>query len=92
MNRDAKGKTVPSWTRYVEDIDAAGSLSGYKTSGSSYIGFGIYCSEEASVTFMPIENEEDITMTLLPGYHPISCKSVTTTDVKIQALFPYNPN
>lgn len=90
--RDAKGKTIPAWVRYIETIAASGSHTGYKASGGNvYIGFGIYCSEDAVVTFTPIDNSADITMTLVAGYHPIAVATVTTTDVAIQALFGYDP-
>jgi len=90
--RDAKGKTIPAWVRYIETIAASGAHTGYKSAnGNTYIGFGIYCSEDATVTFQPVDNSADITMTLLAGYHPIAVSTVTTTDVAIYALFPYDP-
>ncbi len=88
--QDAKGKFVPAWARYVEAIAAAGALAGYDVDGT-YIGFAIYCSEDAIVEFTPLENANSVTETLLAGYHPLACKSVTTTNVAIKALFAFKP-
>jgi hypothetical protein len=92
MSRDAKGRDYPAWVRCIETIDAAGSLSGYKDNTDTDISFGIYCPEDATVTLTLIENSTAEEIVLLAGYHPMAVKSVTTTDVKIHALFAYKPD
>lgn len=84
--KDAKGKSIPSWVRYITKIVAAGSHS------NSSVGFGLYCPAEAIVTLTPMDNSASIQMTLSAGYHPILIKSVTTTDIDIFALYPFDPS
>ena len=90
MSRDAKGKEFPVWARYMESIDAAGSLSAQTNIAGQTIPFAIYCPQEALVTMKLIENDSDVSdVTLVAGYHPLAVESITTTDVKIYALFAY---
>jgi hypothetical protein len=88
--KDAVGKSIPSWARYIKEIAIAGALAEQKDGGQLTVPFALYCPAEAVVTLTPIDNTSALTaMTLTAGYHPIACKSVTTTDIKIYALFAY---
>jgi len=86
--RDIKGKMIPAWARYIKNISS--SLAEQTDSNNQTIAFALYVPEEATVVLTPIENSASISMTLGAGYHPIACKSVTSTTVAIQALFAYN--
>jgi len=89
--KDAKGQVTPSWVRYVDKVAASGSLAEQKKGDGTTIPFGIYCSEDATVTLTTIDDSASLEIVLIAGYHPIECKSITTTDVAIYALFPYKP-
>ena len=89
--KDAKGKSIPAWARYVEIIEPATAFAGYKDSKKDLIPFALYCAEDATITFTPIENGSSLEMTLLAGYHPIAIGTINTSDVAVQALFAYKP-
>ena len=91
ISRDSKGKEFPVWARYIEKIDASGSLS-YTDGGGEAIPFAIYCAEEATATLKGLENSTAAEIVLSAGYHPIAVSSVTTTDVAIWPLFAYKPD
>ena len=88
MNKDAKGKSIPSWVRYIDVV--TGSYSGYSEHGLA-VPFGIYCSTTTAITFKPVDNGADVTFSLGAGYHPIEVESITSIDNNVLALFAYRP-
>lgn len=89
--KDAKGKTIPAWARYIKDVT---TLVESKAAGQ-IVPFALYCPDEATVTFVPVDNVIDgvdipITVTLGAGYHPIAIKTLTSSSITVLALFAWN--
>ena len=90
--QDSKGRIVPAWSRYPVAIAAAGSLSGYKEDGGTYIPFALYLNEESDVVFTPVEADTtEITFTFGPGYHAIAFATIVSTSTAAMALYAHKP-
>jgi len=92
MIQDAKGRMIPSWARYVENIAAGGTHSGYKESEESgnYVPFALYLYDDSTITFTTLEGGS-VTHTFGPGYHAIAFATITACSGAALALFAYKP-
>jgi hypothetical protein len=91
--QDAKGKLLPSWARFVENIAAGGSLAGYTDDGGAPMAFGLYLYDDSTVVFATVDDPDtDVTFTFGAGYHAIAFTSITSSSTAALALFPFKPS
>lgn len=90
--QDAKGRMIPSWARYVEEIAPAGSHTGFLTDGNR-VPFALYLNDDSTIVFTTIEDQTtEITFTFGAGYHAIAFNTIVSSTAAALALFASKPN
>jgi len=87
--QDAKGRMIPSWARYVENITAGGTYAGYKDNGN-VVPFALYLYDDSIITFTTVEGGS-VTYLFGAGYHAIAFATITACSTAALALFAYKP-